>query len=274
MVCKSHGVGVSVGCRSARREAFTLVELLVVIGIIALLISILLPVLSKAREAANVLVCATHLREIGMASMMHAADDRGKLPIPFGGDPFGNINYCAIFMKPDSGYYGTLDFEKGTLAPYLHGTAVAQKLFLCPSDSDPRYAALPPQTDDPLMPQTPDPTIPRNHSYTFNPSLNGGHSDLGSRPLGVKLSNIRRPAEKLMVQEAFMPAGPNLQPVGYHFNGIPCVIFLSRRHSGKSNQCFADGHVQMFDPEILRDTTSPDPYIGSVYLHYVPLQAP
>ena len=63
-----------------RGQAFTLVELLVVIGIIAIIIALLLPVLNKAREAALRTACASNLRQLEIATIAYAAQDRGRWP--------------------------------------------------------------------------------------------------------------------------------------------------------------------------------------------------
>lgn len=73
-------------------RAFTLVELLVVIGIIAVLISILLPSLSKARQAAIKVQCASNMRQMGMGVALYANDNQGSMPYQTGdvwwfGDP-------------------------------------------------------------------------------------------------------------------------------------------------------------------------------------------
>ncbi|CAN5482743.1 hypothetical protein BH10PLA1_BH10PLA1_18270 [soil metagenome] len=68
-----------------KRLAFTLVELLVVIGIIAMLLSILLPFLRKAVQAAHETQCMNNLRQLGIGAMMYA--DANKGIVPYDGDP-------------------------------------------------------------------------------------------------------------------------------------------------------------------------------------------
>jgi prepilin-type N-terminal cleavage/methylation domain-containing protein/prepilin-type processing-associated H-X9-DG protein len=144
-----------------KAAAFTLVELLVVIGIIAILISLLLPALSKTRESANQLKCSAQQRQILQAMMLHANDHRGYMPlaglinsIPGGPPPYGTTpDDVHDSMRQRYEYYGTttlhitsaaagigkylgqdMDFSsKASLEKSMNEGAV-RKILNCPSD--------------------------------------------------------------------------------------------------------------------------------------------
>ena len=106
-------------------RAFTLVELLVVIGIVALLISILMPALSAARERASRTKCLANLRTLGQAMVMYASDSRSWLP---NANPKGDTN----------NYDGTNAVLTALNRDYIRSPAV----FHCPSDDDPVPAEI------------------------------------------------------------------------------------------------------------------------------------
>ena len=110
---------------TVRRAGFTLVELLVVIGIIALLISILLPALGKAREQGNAIKCLSNLRSMGTAFLMYANNNKGALPA----DSVGGSTYQEDFLFWQPGR----DIQESALATYL-GKPLNTAVLICPSD--------------------------------------------------------------------------------------------------------------------------------------------
>lgn len=92
-------------------RGFTLVELLVVIGIIALLISLLLPALNKARESARSAQCLSNLRQIGLTCIMYANDNHGWIYGDQNSPPAGKGNFTAYYwhsvLVPQSFLPGT-----------------------------------------------------------------------------------------------------------------------------------------------------------------------
>lgn len=87
--------------RVRRSSAFTLIELLIVVAIIAILAAILFPVFQRAREQAKQSVCATQLKEIGTAMLMYAGDYNNRAPLHYGMCPPYTAFYDVLpkYMK-------------------------------------------------------------------------------------------------------------------------------------------------------------------------------
>jgi prepilin-type N-terminal cleavage/methylation domain-containing protein/prepilin-type processing-associated H-X9-DG protein len=236
--------------RPATRQprAFTLVELLVVIGIIALLIAILLPTLSGARHASLVIKCLAVERAMAQAAVAHAQEHRGILPLA-GGQFSDELDYVTINGLNDPGgrkyvYFGNRPAPlPAVLAPYL-GVTLAQAgttdELLAELNSDRVLQRVCCPAQDPAA-ITPTPTIWQGNwsngpavrmGYLFNgyilgaqwaPSINGDPQF----PHG-RLSMIRRPDQVMLFADG-VPVNP-FNP-GYAVNTVFSPAWQDELHT-------------------------------------------
>ncbi len=110
-------------------------ELLVVIGIIALLIAILIPALNAARERANRVKCSSNLRQIGIAMRIYACDNKGQYPRT-NYDRGGSLTFFTGFYESDP-FLGSMSPNDVTGATFLliRGKLLNFKILLCPSST-------------------------------------------------------------------------------------------------------------------------------------------
>lgn len=229
------------------RRAFTLAEMLIVVGIIAVLAALLLVVTRKGSESARQVQCASNLRQIAAALISYAQDNEGRFP------GAGEINWTT---KEDWLYWEDPPFtdrpvSKSPIAKYL-GKGDPTAILRCPSDeitSRPRM--VPPKAN--------------RFSYSLN------HLFASTRPEALnaskvpflRLSAIVDPGHKMMVMDEDSESinDASWQPeVGF---GTALETYLANRHgkqtadwqqkvtvtprpdkSDKGNVAFADGHVE------------------------------
>ncbi len=239
-------------CRTLSHRGFTLVELLVVIGIIALLISILLPALNQVKRKAQGAACASNMRQIYTAMVMFTHDNKGHLPRPYSvGELSSNVQLARVcaWVQRASGASGHIDLDddRGGLWKYLRGRETRGKIVMCPGDDG-----------EPLAGHPVNVSYPRNVSYSFNYLIN---RDVSGPSLGLVITKVRQPASRILIYEELAPNdswcimsqstddvpsgrhGKNMKDSYRNNPSSPQYATL-----GLGNFCFFDGHVEAIAP--------------------------
>jgi prepilin-type processing-associated H-X9-DG protein len=254
--------------------------LLVVVGIVALLVSILLPTLSTARAQARRTVCASNLRQLLMATHMYATDGRGPLP-PCG---LWNEQQDAITYWWGQVTFDNVDHKVSPLYRYLRSSLQEDSVYECPDQPWGTYSPQPQHLDEQVT------STYGYNGYYLTPAATPGWGDsIGKRPW-QRLESIPSPGMVFVFADTLIDYGGQprnsalLDPPQLYKGGSSKASAVNRwranlspttafRHRGMTNAACADGHVESFDREDGK-ISSPKHNIGSVGPtngpHYVP----
>jgi prepilin-type N-terminal cleavage/methylation domain-containing protein/prepilin-type processing-associated H-X9-DG protein len=218
-----------------RSRGFTLVELLVVVGIIAVLVSLLLPAVQAVRAAARRTACASNMRQVGLGVLLYATAHHGRWP------------ETTHTTEPDP---VTGEFVKAwiyTVAPYIESVDAIR---ICPSDK--------------LGPQR---LQFRLTSYTLN-----GWLSSEANPAFDRLRKIKATSKSILAFElsekkgfddpfadhvhSFSWFAASRRAAGTVFQGVSNEVAVDR-HEGVAHYLYADGHVEAIGAEQISQWCQP-----------------
>jgi prepilin-type N-terminal cleavage/methylation domain-containing protein/prepilin-type processing-associated H-X9-DG protein len=235
-----------------RIKGFTLIELLVVVAIIAVLVSILLPALTRTRENARSAVCLSNLKQTGNASLMYAQDNNDAL---------------ATYIEGPFSAGSSYDFTESNGTKTTYSNFYRFPLITCwtrsgncsdpPRDGDGFLGKYLATSTDRLQNVLSCPSIPTQtlvtlnfggipcelfsfnaKSYAINSEVN---PDTSNRRVTLRLSQINRPSDFVYLAEsngASLIIWPGLTP------NIYSAYMPTDRHGDQFNLSFADGHAE------------------------------